>query len=186
MRKAIILTSAVLVCCVKGYAQTSNVDSPTEYQVKAAFLYNFAKFVQWPANAFRSDSSAIIIGILGKDPFGHDLDRMLATENLHGRRFLVLRLRDDQDLKICHILFITPFQAMQRWPKIGGDLEGASVLTIGENEQFAKDGGMIRFVMTGNKVGFEINLETVRKARLQISSRLLRLATNVISPAGEQ
>lgn len=186
MQKVLLVMCIAQACCVAGHAQNPDLPTPTEYQLKAAFLYNFAKFVDWPAPAFASDSAAITIGILGKDPFGADFDKLLEFETLRGRRFSVTRLRYGENLTACHILFITSFETNLRLHKILRELEGATVLTVGESENFAGDGGMIKFIASEGKIGFEINAEAAQLAGLQISSKLLRLAKRVISRMTEK
>ena len=153
-------------------AQTGN-----EYQVKAAFLYNFAKFVDWPPEAFAGRSGKLVIGVIGEDPFGGALDQAINGKTIGGRSLVVHRLRWGQDLRSCHILFISSSER-QRLPQIIQSLRGASVLTVGDMGQFNQQGGIINFVLEANKVGFEINSRGAHRARLRISSKLLALAKN--------
>ena len=153
-------------------AQSSN-----EYQVKAAFLYNFAKFVDWPGEAFSDGSAPLIIGVIGNDPFGGALDQAINGKNIGGRQMTVRRLKWGQDLRSCHILFISSSER-QHLPQIIQSLRGASVLTVGDMGQFNQQGGIINFILEASKVRFEINSRGADQARLRISSKLLALAKN--------
>lgn len=151
-------------------AQTSN-----EYQVKAAFLYNFAKFVDWPAEAFGGGSGPLVIGVVGDDPFGGVLDQAINGKTINGRSMVVHRLKWGQDLRSCHILFISSSER-SRLPQIIQSLRGASVLTVGDMGGFNQQGGIVNFVLEANRVRFEINSRGADQARLRISSKLLALA----------
>lgn len=153
-------------------AQTSN-----EYQVKAAFLYNFAKFVDWPGNAFANNNAPLVIGVIGDDPFGAALDQAINGKRINGRALGVSRLKWGQDLRSCHILFISSSER-KRLPQIIQSLKGSSVLTVGDMDQFYQQGGIINFLLEANKVKFEINSWGADQARLRISSKLLALAKN--------
>jgi hypothetical protein len=149
-----------------------------EYAVKAAFLYNFAKFVEWPPEAMGSGSSPLVLGVLGDDPFGAAIDQVVAGKTANGRQLVVRRLKWGQDLKQCHILFISSSER-KRLAEILGALRGASILTVGDMDQFGQQGGMIQFVIEQNRVRFEINIGAAQQGRLKLSSKLLALARNV-------
>jgi hypothetical protein len=151
---------------------------PSEYQVKAAFLYNFAKFVDWPVEALPESSTDMILCILGEDPFGTDLEETVQGKLVNGRRLGIKRFKSPSGLKGCHILFISSSEG-NRVAEILATLRGASVLTIGEMERFARLGGIINFTMEDNKVRFEINVDAAAQAGLKISSKVLKLATIV-------
>jgi len=144
-----------------------------EYQVKAAFIFNFAKFVEWPGDAF-SDGGTLVVGVVGDDPFGGALDRLNGSA-VNGRRLRIKRLRLGDNLRVCNILFISKSEGKNLW-KILDSIKGTSVLTIGEMPQFNQSGGMIRFVIQNSKVRFEINASAAAQARLKISSKLLALS----------
>lgn len=149
---------------------------PTEYQVKAAFLYNFGRFVEWPQSA--APASAFTICVLGKDPFGKALDKLIQGKSLQGRKLAARRLERVEDAGDCRILFISPSEDA-RLTQILAGLRGRSVLTVGEAKRFAERGGMINFRLEAGRVRFEINPEAAAQAGLTISSQLLRLATIV-------
>jgi len=149
--------------------------TPSEYQLKAAFLFNFAKFVEWPAEAFRKRDSALVIGVLGDNPFDSDLERTVQNKTINGHPFTVRQLKALPEVKSCHILFISKSER-RRLPEIMTALDAANVLTVSEVDHFLQAGGMVNFVMEGNKVRFEINDEAAKRASLRISSKLLNLA----------
>ena len=151
-------------------AQTGN-----EYQVKAAFLYNFAKFVDWPPDAFGYSSAPLVIGVVGDDRFGGALDQAINGKSIGGRALIVRRLKWGQDLRSCHILFISSSE-QKRLPQIIQSLKGASVLTVGDMGQFTQQGGIINFFLKANRVRFEINSRGAEQARLRISSKLMALS----------
>lgn len=151
--------------------------SSSEYQVKAAFLYNFAKFVDWPAEAFAGSNGMLVIGVIGDDPFGGALDQAINGKTINGRPLVVRRLRWGQDLRSCHILFISSSER-KHLQQIIQSLRGASVLTVGDMGQFNQAGGIINFILEASKVRFEINSRGAGQAQLRISSKLLALAKN--------
>lgn len=153
----------------------------TEYLIKGAYLYQFTKFVEWPKSAFARKDSPIVIGILGADPFGKPLDDAIKNRKAHGRVIVVQRYRRVEDLKPCHILFISGSEA-SRLSRILVKLKGTWTLAISDIERFAHNGGAVRFYMSGKKVLFEINIKTVKAANLKISSKVLKLAKIVKSP----
>jgi hypothetical protein len=155
------------------------VKGTSEYELKAAFLYNFAKFVEWPAGAFSEASAPIVVGVVGDDPFKGSLDSV-EGKSANGHQVSIRRLSASQDLRSCHVLFVSSSER-KRLDQIVASLGDASVLTVGEMEGFATNGGMIRLTMEDSKVRFEINAGTARRARLKVSSKLLSLAKRVIN-----
>lgn len=184
-RLGLLVTIAMVLLPSLGFeahAQVSSVSS--EYLIKAGFIYNFANLVQWPSNAFAQADSPIVIGILGEDPFGTVLDRVLAGKKVNGRVFLVKRLKSIPDLKECHIVFVSSSE-MTHLVEAIHLVKGMPILTIGEIPGFAKLGGIINLVLEDNKVHFEVNVEAAKEADLNISSRLLALARIVQEPAAD-
>jgi YfiR/HmsC-like len=155
-----------------GRAQES---PPTEYQLKAAFVLNFARFVEWPPAAFAKADSHIVLGILGETPFGNILKQTLQGKKVNGRELEVTKLPSSAAATNCHILFIG-VSNKARLAEILKDLGRASLLTVGETDGFTDSGGMINFVPQGNKIRFQINEVAARSAGLKISSKLLSLA----------
>jgi len=148
---------------------------PSEYQLKAAFLYNFAKFVEWPATALPQDSSPFVIGILGNNPFNEDLKKTVAGKKISEHPIAVVSFPNLADATNCHILFISSSEKA-RLTEIFKWLQTAPILTVGETDQFTETGGMINFVTEANKIRFQIKDDTAKAARLKISSKLLNLA----------
>ena len=148
---------------------------PREYDVKAAFLYHFVQFVEWPADTSSSDTTPFIYGILGDDPFGVSLEDIISSKTIHGRPLTLKRFRSLDELEFCHVLFIGSSES-ERLQQILDTLQPWHVLTVGETEQFAHKGGIINFVIEDKKVRFEINVEAANQAALKINSKLLRLA----------
>lgn len=179
----ILAVSVSLGWTVETNAQGSDSDS-SEYLIKAGFIYNFAKFVEWPSAAFAQTDSPIVIGVLGTDPFGSIIDRIVEDKKIGARGFVVKRLKwgkDLRDLKDCKILFVSASEK----PHIDEILQmvkGLPILTVGETPGFAERGGIIRFTLEDNRVRFEVNVEAARQSELNISSRLLTLA-RIISPS---
>jgi hypothetical protein len=155
-----------------GRAQESR---PTEYQIKAAFIFNFAKFIDWPAQALPQATSPLVIGILGENPFHDDLARTIRDKTIDDHPLVIKEFRSSAQTTNCHILFICTSEK-NRLPEILRTLKGTSVLTVGETERFTEIGGMINFVFEGTKIRFQINNDAATSAGLKISSKLLRLA----------
>jgi hypothetical protein len=147
---------------------------PNEYQVKMAFLFNFARFVEWPTDAFAEAGSPIILGILGDDPFGSSLDT-IRGKTINGRKLIINKFKDVEDIRACHILFISNSEK-NRLPRILTFLRQSKILTVGDTKKFTLKGGVINFIIENNKVGFEINVDAGKRAGLRISSKLLSLA----------
>lgn len=163
----------MILCCGGAAGQQS---PPTEYQLKAAFLFNFAKFVEWPASDFSSPHSEFSICILGADPFGRAIDDILRGQTIEGRAVTVVRVRQLADVRNCQIAFISPTEK-SRLQDILQSVRGRNVLLVGESPGFAAAGGAIQFRMQNDRVRFSINLEAAERAGLRISSKLLSLAT---------
>ena len=160
----------IYLAALVGNASGAHAQRTSEYEVKAAFLYNFGKFVEWPESA----SGPIRICIVGDDPFGNNLEETVRGKTISGQPIEIKRLNREESPRGCQIAFIS---AAERKPRAVLDLlQGASTLTVGESPNFAKDGGIINFVLEDNKVHFEINSGAAERARLKISSKLLSLA----------
>jgi hypothetical protein len=172
-------TLAPLITCiaiaVPGlHAQKSG---PTENEVKSAYLYNFGKFVEWPAKA-PIVGEFFNICVLGDDTFGSTLETTIARENINGQKVLVKRLAKPQDAVSCRILFISSSQ-QSRLKEILAELDNTSVLTVSDMSEFTNRGGMIQFVIEANRVRFEVNLTSAERTGLTLSSQLLKVATSV-------
>jgi hypothetical protein len=146
-----------------------------EYQVKAAFLYNFAKFVDWPAGAA---GNTIVIGVLGDDPFGAILDFTFEGKTVGGKEFEVRRFQRIDQLQVCQVLFVSDSEE-QNLGRILAALRGVPVLTVSDSRNFVSAGGMIELLLEDKKIRFDINLRGVKGSRLRISAQLLQLARKV-------
>ena len=146
-----------------------------EYQVKAAFLYNFAKFVDWPPGSFANPTDPIGICIAGQNPFGTTLENMVRGKKVGDRAFVVRQIADTQMPSQCQILFIGAGE-WKRTPTLLDALKTAAVLTVGETADFTALGGIIVFKLEGTRVHIQIDIEAAEHSRLKISSKLLSLA----------
>ena len=147
----------------------------TEYQVKALFLLNFTKYVDWPAAAFDGTNAPIVIGVCGEDEFGGALTNAVAGKTISGRQIVVQPVGKDADPGKCQMLFISDSEK-DRLGEILNKVKALPVLTVGETDQFVERGGMINFVIKEGRVRLEINLDAARRANLEISSKLLGVA----------
>jgi hypothetical protein len=148
-----------------------------EYRVKAAYLYNFFLFVDWPRQAFVQDDGRFELCILGRDPFGASLTP-LTKKTAQGRSIALRRLEPGADANTCHVLFIGSSE-VHRVPTILRRLRAAHVLTASEVPNFARQGGVVGFTIEGGKVRLEVNLASARRAGLKVSSKLLEVASEV-------
>jgi hypothetical protein len=169
----VLLGAAYIFCCGAPEGRAENLSS-REYEIKAAYLYNFIKYVDWP-----SYGDTITIGVLGGNPFGTAL-APLNGKIVKGRRLLIKELDSVREAQKCQIIFVSSSEK-QRLQEIFENLKFARVLTVGETDGFATSGGMINFVEENNKVHFEINADAARRTGLTISSELLKLAKLVKS-----
>lgn len=156
-------------------AAHSQSGEPAEYQLKAAFLFNFAKFIQWPSASFANPRSEFGICILGDDPFGKSIDDLLRGKTIGDHPVAVTRAKRLQDLAHCQIVFVSSSEK-KRVPQILADLNGSNTLAVGETEGFAASGGVIQFTIEEQRVRFIINVDAAQRAGLQISSKVLALA----------
>jgi hypothetical protein len=159
----------------RGPAQ---VAKPTEYQVKAAYLSNFGRFVEWPAAALAQAENAFPICVLGEDPMGASLDAALAGETIDRLPLVARRIGKVGEAAGCRILYVGASEESSL-PAIVKALEKTSVLTVSDIPQFTTRGGMIEFAVNNNRVRFEVNLAAARRAGLTLSSELLKLAVAV-------
>ena len=149
-----------------------------EYDVKAAYIYNFAKFVEWPEKAFPGGASPLVITVLGRNPFGAALEA-LQTKTIKERPIEVRSIDTPDDLGACHVLYVSASEK-HRLSWVLAAAGRAGLLTVSDIPGFADSGGMIGFVTEGEKIRFEINLAAARKAEIQVSSQLLKLARYVV------
>ena len=176
-RPAVKPVRTLIACCCIVAATFSSAGTAqaatNEYQIKAAFLFNFAKFVVWPANAFPDANTPLVIGVLGQDPFGSYLDDIVRGERVDNRQLVVQRYHSLGEIKNCHVLFISRSES-GRLNQIVSSLKYRNVLIVTDAD--GGDGGVIiRFVNEGNRIRFKIDAQAAKAANLTISSKLMRL-----------
>ena len=171
----VVSALVALAIPVELHSQSS---PPEEYEIKAAFLYNFTKFVEWPPASFPDAASPFVIGILGDDPFGPTLDQIVAGKQVFGRSVVIRRWKKPGEIGNCQILFIAS-DDLGAITAVVEQFRTVAMLTVSDTEEFSERGGMIRLTLAGHKIRFEINHRTAREAGLKISSRLLTLAVRV-------
>ena len=204
MHRAFIIVGLLVAGVAADAAQ--EIDEVTAAKVKAAYLYNFVRFVKWPGDAFENEQAPVVIGVVGRDPFGALLDRTVAGKKVGGRalvirRFTTPRSPDDwtqgdgpdpyeaiaAELRGCHLLYISRSDE-KGFPRILDLLQDAPVLTVSDISAFALDGGIVEFVLDAKKgtIGFHINHGVAKEAELHISSKVLKLADIVESRPKKQ
>jgi hypothetical protein len=176
--------ACVLACCLAcanvqpASAQQAAEDAVInrEYPLKALFIYNFGGYVEWPSESFSTSQAPFAIGVLGSAPLEATLKELAATKTIAGRRIVVERFSSLDDLRPCHILFVTRTISGQQQRMALERLQDQPVLIVGESEGFAALGGSVNFIVESNKIRFEINLDAAKQHQLKISSKLLALA----------
>lgn len=173
-----LLTRSVVLVLLLTFTSTTlstqvRAQPSDEYEVKAAFLYNFVKFVEWPPEAFHDRDAPIIIGVVGDDPFGSKIDQVINGKFANGRRMILKRFHNMKALTYCHMIFICSSERNNLRQILTAT--GAGVLTVGESDQFTQSGGIINFTIVESKVRFEINQRAAERAGLKISAKLLIL-----------
>jgi hypothetical protein len=158
-------------------------EAPSEYQVKAVFVFNFSQFVEWPQQAFAPDGKQFVIGVLGSDPFGERLEEAVRGEVINQRQLVIRRFQRVEDVQDCQILFIDRSQSGQL-PRILTTLDHRSILTVSDLDRSSEKGVMIQFATLNNHIRLRINVESARAAGLVISSKLLRPAEIVTTNGG--
>lgn len=172
-------TFVSLMAC--AFILSAQIPASREYQIKAAFLYNFTQFVEWPAESFEHAKAPLVIGILGEDPFGAFLTETVKGEKINGHSLAVVHFNNAHDIRRCHILFISMQQAEQVKETLTM-IKDRHVLTVSDAPNFIVQGGLVRFVKENNKIRLQINQEAAKENDISISSKLLRLAEIVKSP----
>jgi hypothetical protein len=177
------LAAIVLAATLLGFPSSSWPQDmeANEYQIKAAYLLNFPNFVDWPGAINNDLQSPIRLCLLGSDPLGSALSRMMADRLSRGRSLLLRRVSRTDPVSDCQILYIGPSEG-KYIPQILESLHNVSALTVGETDQFAEQGGMIQLVMEDNRIRFRINPSAASQAGIRISSKLLALA-QIVTPA---
>jgi YfiR/HmsC-like len=163
----------------------TQTNPPTEYQVKAAFLFNFAKFIDWPPGSFANPQAPFSICILGKDPFGRSIDDALQGKSIGEHTVIIQRVKEAGDARHCQIVFAGGSES-RNVAEILERVRGANVLLVGEADGFAASGGTIQFTLEENHVRFLINIDAADRGGLKLSSKLLALAKIVHGGTGDR
>jgi hypothetical protein len=176
----IALVASMLAACALGLVCGARpaVAEPTEFEVKAALVYNFAKFVDWPAAAFASPSAPLVVGIVGDDDVADVLEATLRSKVLDGHPVQVRRVKGSDEARVCQLLYVATSERKHASDLLQG-LRGANVLTVSDIADFARHGGQINFVLENQRVRFVINPANADSAGLHISAKLLALARTV-------
>jgi hypothetical protein len=169
-----ILAIVAALCFSSAISTSAELSRPSEYELKATFLYNF-KFTGWPPEQVAKSTDPFVIGVLGKDPFGSGLDRVIEGETVNDKTVVFRRFAKTEQAANTQVLFIASSEE-HNLPAILRALEGKSILTVSEIENFAQRGGIINLKKENNRVVFEINLDTAKRAGLTMNAQLLKLA----------
>jgi hypothetical protein len=183
VRGFLLAAATALALVATPSLDSASRDPLPEYPVKAAFLYHFAEFVEWPTDS-PLPPATITIGVLGRDPFGDVLDKAILAKMAAGRTLVVRRFGSAAALEPCEILFISSSE-MTHLPEILSRLQRSPVLTVGEADRFARRGGMIGFYSEDNRVRLEVNRAAAERAGFRFSSKLLAVARLVKPEAAE-
>jgi hypothetical protein len=167
-----------LLCLFQTLAMGAEGAISREYEIKAAFLFNFTRFIEWPMESFADPASPIVIGVIGNDPFGAALANIVQGRRVNGRAIVARSISSDEDARATHLLFVG-LTREEDVARLMQTLAGFPVMTVGETAEFAAEGGAITFVRQGDKVRFEINTASAARAHVRISAQLEKLATAV-------
>lgn len=163
-----------LLLSVPVAARAQGAAASKEHQIKAAFLYNFARYVDWPADRFGDENSPLVVAVLGKHPIEQELSSLAKERSAKGRPVEVRLVTSPEEIASAHILFVPTGEEARLPPSLR---DTAGVLTVGESAEFARRGGVITFILVADKIRFEINQGSGERAGLKLSGQLLKLAT---------
>jgi hypothetical protein len=166
---------AALVVLSLGQLGQCQINARTAYNVKAAFLYSFGRYVAWPPQAFDGDDDPFVIGVVGTDPFGGALDQIAKLKKIQGRSIVVRRFASLGDYTPCHILFVPATTSSESQLAAIEKTASDHVLIVGESPSFASSGGVVNFQLSAGKVRFEINLTAAKRRELALDAKLLNL-----------
>ena len=175
VRLTMVVAAGMLV---GGPSHLVSASNPSEYEVKAAYLYNFGRFVEWPRDVPSNQAGEFTICVLGRDPFGLALDTTISGERIDGKNVVAQRISKVGEAANCRVLFISASENKQL-KEILSNLGRLSILTVSDMPQFVQQGGMVQFVLADERVRFEINLTAAQQAGLNLSSQLLKVAAQV-------
>lgn len=177
---SIVGYALAILLAINNLSVSAQTQPSREYQLKAAFLFNFTRFVEWPKSSLPTDDVPLVIGILGSNPFGYFLEEIVAGEKVNGHPVVIHQYKSTEEIKACHILFINISETKKQEQAIS-DLKTRNILIVSDDKYFLDNGGMIRLFTKNNKIKIEVNLEASKAANLIISAKLLRLAEIYIS-----
>ena len=172
------MLTVVLAAVLMAAPAARGIEGAGEYELKAAFLYNFAKYVEWPADAAASRTNAVCIGIVGADPFGATIDRLLADKRVQSKPIEIRRFPSFATVHDCDVVFVSA--ATEAVP-VEGSYVRTGMLTVGETPAFLGRGGVVAFSMEGGKLRFAVNAVAAERAGLKLSSQLMKLAVHVVN-----
>ncbi len=175
--RTVVCLSAVLLLLIT-FVLCAQESAPSEYEVKAVWLLNFARFVEWPESAFTNAQAPLVVGLLGKDSFGNELVKTFARKTVKGRSFETRRVSSEREFRRCHILFVA-YSERKKLRDLMEKPRAVPVLTVGETDDFLDQGGVINFLLRDNSVRFEINLKAAQAAQLKLDANLLKVAVTV-------
>ncbi|HVT88854.1 MAG TPA: YfiR family protein [Tepidisphaeraceae bacterium] len=175
LRSLASLTVVLILSLASPSRALADEATEREYQVKAAMIFNFAQFTEWPADTFQNDGAPFIFATVGTDPFHGTLEQSLAGKIFGGRPVTVVHFASVKEIRPCQVLFVSKDQDANL-KQIMQIVRSKPTLTVGETDAFPWSGGVIRFYMEDNKIRFEINPKAAMEARLTISSKMMKLA----------
>lgn len=167
--------AVIFILAVGTLPATAQAPDSNEYRLKLAFLYNFAQFVEWPADSFRNSGAPLLICVAGENPFQGQIEEGLRGRVVRGHPLEVRRLNPGDDPRACQIIFVRAAERKET-PRILASSKGSNILTVGEAAGFAQRGGMINLTREENRLRFEVNISAAAQSGLKISSKLLALA----------
>jgi hypothetical protein len=175
MKRVLSILAIVALLALTPPTSRADGDSSREYQLKAAFIFNFLPFIEWPADAFEGEKSPLIIGVVGADPFRGSLDMILKDKTVAGRPVVLKHFSDLGSVEKCQLLFVSSGEA-GRMSEAHKKLDAMHILTVGDSDNFTRLKGAVRFYKEDNKIRFEVNTAALERAKLKVSAKLLKLA----------
>lgn len=178
------LLVGLLLAIQAAYANTNILEAQQsqtrtinrEHEIKAAYIYNFARYVTWPKETFKGAKSPFVIGIVGVDPIRHDLEKLAKTRTVDGRPIAIKLFANPRDVAPCQILFVSPSLKPEEQRQILNRLAGKNVLFVGQASDFLNMGGVIDFIVHENRVRLALAVEAAQREKLKVSAKLLQVA----------
>lgn len=182
MRQLFLLITLLITIGLGSAFPVQGAQSLSEAELKAAYLYNFAKFIYWPEGTFINEQSPLVIGVLGKNPFPKEL-LPLSAKKVRNRPITIRQFAKIKDIQLCHLLYISP-SISTNLQSVLDILHTKPIVTVGDQKTFVHSGGIIQFVTRRDRLRFLINLKTAEENKIKINSQLLTLAVDILD--GEQ